>query len=91
MLIDGKAVTFQDVPSAKLREIDVEITGHGTAHITVIDTLKADKTTRQHGVAWRVDARLVGISDTTWASVRRFWRKSTYSMRTLYYANFQFN
>jgi hypothetical protein len=60
VLVDGKAVTFQDVPSAKLREIDVEITGHGTAHVTVIDTLKADKTTRQHGIAWWVDARLVG-------------------------------
>lgn len=60
VLVDGKAVTFQDVPSAKLREIDVQVPGHGVAHLTIIDTLKADKTTRQHGIAWWIDARLVG-------------------------------
>jgi hypothetical protein len=60
VLVDGAAVSFQDVPSSKLHEADVEVPGYGTARLTVIDTLKADKTTRQHGIAWWVDRRLVG-------------------------------
>lgn len=60
VIVDGTEVTFQDVPSGKLREFDVEVPDFGTARLTVIDTLKADKTTRQHGVAWWVDNRLVG-------------------------------
>ena len=58
--VDGTEVTFQDVPSGKLRELDVEVPGYGNARLTVIDALKADKTTRQHGLAWWVDGRLVG-------------------------------
>ncbi len=60
VIVDGTEVSFQDVPSGKLREFDVEVPDFGTARLTVIDTLKADKTTRQHGVAWWVDNRLVG-------------------------------
>ena len=58
--VDGTVVTFEDVPSDRLSEADVEILGVGTARLTVIDTQKADKTTRQHGIAWWVDNRLVG-------------------------------
>lgn len=60
VLVDGKPVTFQDVPSAKLHDVMVSVPGHGQARLTIIDTLKADKTTRQHGIAWWVDSRLVG-------------------------------
>jgi hypothetical protein len=58
--INGKAVTFEDVPLGKLQQFPVEVPDLGTADLTVIDTQKADKTTRQHGVAWWVNARLVG-------------------------------
>ena len=60
VIVDGTEVSFQDVPSDKLREFNVEVPGSGVARLTVIDTLKADKTTRQHGIAWWVDGRLVG-------------------------------
>jgi hypothetical protein len=60
VVVDGTQVSFQDVPAGKLSEIEVDVPGHGTASLTVIDTQKADKTTRQHGIAWWVDARLVG-------------------------------
>ena len=60
VVVDGTEVTFQDVPPGKLHELDVEVPGYGNAHLTVIDTKKADKTTRQHGIAWWVDGRLVG-------------------------------
>lgn len=58
--IDGTRITFDDVPPLRLKEIDVPVPPHGTAHITIVDTLKADRTTRQHGIAWRVNSRLVG-------------------------------
>lgn len=60
VVVDGTEVSFQDVPSGKLREFNVAVSDFGVAHLTVIDTLKADKTTRQHGIAWWVDSRLVG-------------------------------
>ncbi|MEN5229742.1 ATP-binding protein [Brevundimonas naejangsanensis] len=58
--VNGETVTFGDVPAGKLQRFDVEVPDLGIAELTVIDTQKADKTTRQHGVAWWVNARLVG-------------------------------
>lgn len=59
--VNGTKVTFDDIPEAHRREIDIEVPGRGTAHLIVIDTQKADKTTRQHGIAWRVNNRIVGV------------------------------
>jgi hypothetical protein len=39
----------------------VPVPSYGTARLVMIDTLRADKTTKQHGIAWRVKNRLVGI------------------------------
>ena len=58
--VNGTKVTFDDIPEAQRREVEVEVPRHGTAHLIVIDTQKADKTTRQHGIAWRVNNRIVG-------------------------------
>ncbi len=58
--VDGIRVTFNDIPSDCLDEFDIEVTGHGTAHVMVIDSLKPDRTTRQHGIAYWVNRRLVG-------------------------------
>lgn len=58
--VNGTKVTFDDIPETQRREVDVEVPGYGTAHLIVIDTQKADKTTRQHGIAWRVSNRIVG-------------------------------
>jgi hypothetical protein len=58
--INGTKVTFDDIPKGQLREIDVDVEDYGVAHLIVIDTLKADKTTRQHGIAWVVNNRMVG-------------------------------
>lgn len=60
VIVDGTKVTFEDVPASKLRELEVEIPEFGMAQLIVIDTQKADRTTRQHGIAWWVDGRLVG-------------------------------
>lgn len=58
--INGTKVTFDDIPAAQRREIEIDVPGHGTARLIVIDTQKADKTTRQHGIAWRVNNRIIG-------------------------------
>ncbi len=60
VIVDGTKVTFEDVPAGKLRELEVEVLGFGVAQLIIIDTQKADRTTRQHGIAWWVDNRLVG-------------------------------
>jgi hypothetical protein len=58
--IDGTRVTFDDVPALLLKEINVPVPPYGDAHLVIIETVKADRTTRQHGIAWRVKTRLVG-------------------------------
>lgn len=58
--VDGIRVTFEDVPSMLLTETNVEVGPFGNAHLIIIDAAKADRTTRQHGLAWRVKSRLVG-------------------------------
>jgi hypothetical protein len=58
--VDGRIVTFDDIPPLKLKEADVEVPAFGTAHVYFVDAIKADRTTRQHGIAWRVNSRLVG-------------------------------
>ena len=60
VMADGTKVTFQDVPAGKIRELEVEVAGVGVAKLVVMDAQKADRTTRQHGIAWWVDNRLVG-------------------------------
>jgi hypothetical protein len=60
VFVNGDRVTFEHVPSGKLKEVEIEVPGLGVATLIVIDLQKADKTTRQHGVAWWVNARLVG-------------------------------
>lgn len=58
--LDGTRVTFADVPSMRLKELKVPAPPYGTAELIILDTLKADRTTQQHGIAWRVKNRLVG-------------------------------
>ncbi|NBB66048.1 ATP-binding protein [Pseudomonas sp. ODNR1LW] len=60
VVVDGAPVTFDDVPGERIQEIDLPVDGLGVAKLIVIDTQKADKSTRQHGIAWWVDRRLVG-------------------------------
>jgi hypothetical protein len=58
--INGTKVTFDDIPEGQRREVIVDIDGYGVAYLMIIDTLKADRTTRQHGIAWVVNNRMVG-------------------------------
>lgn len=58
--VDGTLVTFDDIPTRNIQKEIVDVPGLGTVEIIVIDSQKADRTTRQHGIAWRVKSRLVG-------------------------------
>lgn len=64
VFIDGSLVTFADVAQESLSEETLEIPGLGTVHIRHIDTIKPDRTTKQHGIAWWVQNRAVG--DCAW-------------------------
>ena len=58
--VDGIRVTFEDVPSDALQTLNVPIEDIGIAKVLTIDAQRADRTTKQHGIAWWVNRRLVG-------------------------------
>ena len=58
--INGQKVSFNDISKNCLSEIEFDIPNAGKVKILHIDTLKADKTTKQHGIAWWALNRAVG-------------------------------
>ncbi|XNY09580.1 ATP-binding protein (plasmid) [Sinorhizobium meliloti] len=58
--LDGTLVTFDDIPTHSIQKVDINVPGYGIVQMVMIDSQKADRTTRQHGIAWRVNTRLVG-------------------------------
>ena len=58
--LNEKLITFNDIADSCLAIENVDIPGIGKVKILHIDTLKADKTTKQHGIAWWVLNRAVG-------------------------------
>jgi len=58
--VDGVKVSFDDVPADSIQVIEVPVDGIGIAKLVVIDSMRPDRTTKQHGVAWWVNRRLVG-------------------------------
>ncbi|EXF46590.1 DNA mismatch repair protein [Pseudomonas sp. BAY1663] len=62
--INGKPITFSDIPEL-LSSVELEIPDLGKVIILHIDTKKADRTTKQHGIAWWVQNRAVG--DCKWS------------------------
>ena len=57
--VGGRQITFNDIPDLLATE-EVEVEGYGKVRILHIDTKKADKTTKQHGIAYWVQNRAVG-------------------------------
>jgi hypothetical protein len=57
--LNGNEITFNDIPDL-LEKSEVDVEGYGKAIILHIDTKKADKTTKQHGLAWWIQSRAVG-------------------------------
>jgi len=61
--IQNKLITFDDISSQNISEEPLTI-GEDIARIIIIDTVETDKSTKHHGIAWKVNNRLVG--DITW-------------------------
>lgn len=53
-------VDFEDIDRKGVEEFDVEIPDVAPVRVLMIDTQRTDRTTKQHGVAWHVNGRLVG-------------------------------
>ncbi|HEV8716740.1 MAG TPA: ATP-binding protein, partial [Candidatus Binatia bacterium] len=64
--LNGEQITFSNIGNACLAIEEIDIDDAGKVKILHIDTLKADKTTMQHGIAWWVLNRVVG--DCRWSS-----------------------
>ncbi len=58
--VDGVKVSFSDIPNDCLTQFKVDVPGYGQVEIIVIDSQRPDRTTKQHGIAWWVNRRLVG-------------------------------
>ena len=69
--LNEKQITFNDIAASSLSIVELEIADAGTVKIYHIDTLKADKTTKQHGIAWWVLNRAVGECKWRGSDVQR--------------------
>ena len=61
--VNGVVVDFSHIPSENIASEELELNSGHKVEIIVIDTNDADKTTKQHGIAWHVNGRLVGEAD----------------------------
>jgi hypothetical protein len=62
--VNGTTVSFEDLSDEQIVRTEVAVPGLGTAVVMMIDAQRVDRTTRQHGIAWWVNNRLVG--DCRW-------------------------
>ncbi|MEW5683192.1 MAG: ATP-binding protein [Pseudomonadota bacterium] len=61
--VNGSKVTFSHIPEENIEHHRIDCGSGNIVDITIIDTNDADKTTKQHGIAWHVNGRLVGEAD----------------------------
>lgn len=69
--INDSMVQFKDLPETNYETFHVKVHDTYRVEIIKIDVQEADKTTRQHGIAWQVANRLVGNIDWSGLSERR--------------------
>jgi hypothetical protein len=71
VFVNGRQVSFSDISDSSLSTIEVDVPEYGKIKIIHIDTKKADKTTKQHGIAWWVSNRAVGECRWSGSDVQR--------------------
>lgn len=64
--VNGKRVNFSDIDIHCIKNEDIFLINGDKISIKVIETNGSDKTTKQHGIAWHVNGRLVG--EANWKS-----------------------
>jgi hypothetical protein len=69
--LNGREIGFSDISADALTIENIDIPGLGQVCINHIDTLKADKHTKQHGIAWWVNKRAVGNCGWRGSDVQR--------------------
>ncbi|MFV3090116.1 ATP-binding protein [Pseudomonas sp. GW6] len=62
-IVNGEPVNFSHIPSENISHEIIELESGNIINIAIIDTNDADRTTKQHGIAWHVNGRLVGEAD----------------------------
>ncbi|MBU6399161.1 MAG: ATP-binding protein [Verrucomicrobia bacterium] len=60
VVVNSERVDFEDIGQRGVETIHVEVEGQPPIRILMIDTERTDRSTKQHGVAWHVNGRLVG-------------------------------
>ena len=76
--VNGVKVKFDDIPTDGLIREEVEISDFGSISLLMIDAKATDRTSKQHGIAWRVKGRLVGRCD--WEHIKQ---RGTIDRRTV--------
>ncbi|GHV11076.1 hypothetical protein FACS189491_01680 [Spirochaetia bacterium] len=66
IFVQNTLVTFDDIPDSNITEEILTIDGNQTT-IRIIDIQETDRTTRHHGIAWKINNRLVG--DISWEGI----------------------
>ena len=61
--VNGVKVSFNHISDSNISKEEIELASGHVITIKIIDTLETDKTTKQHGIAWHVNNRLVGESN----------------------------
>ncbi|NOT01424.1 MAG: ATP-binding protein [Phycisphaerales bacterium] len=64
--LNGQIVELSHIEEGQLQRIPIAVPDVGSLELIAIDVGDTDRTTRQHGVAWHVNGRLVG--DCSWKS-----------------------
>jgi hypothetical protein len=62
VVVNSERVDFDDIGQKGVENIYVDVEGQPPIRILMIDTERTDRSTKQHGVAWHVNRRLVGKS-----------------------------
>jgi hypothetical protein len=62
-IVNGVTVNFSHIPEENIARNSLNLESGDAIDIVIIDTSDADKTTKQHGIAWHVNGRLVGEAD----------------------------
>ncbi len=58
--VNGTTVNFSHIPEENIAKHTITLESGELIEVVIIDTNDADKTTKQHGIAWHVNGRLVG-------------------------------
>ncbi|XAG67919.1 ATP-binding protein [bacterium 19CA06SA08-2] len=64
--VNGSKVEFSDINQKCILNETIILNNDKSIDIKIIDTNESDKTTKQHGIAWHVNGRLVG--EANWKS-----------------------